>query len=118
MIETVQNTPRRATPAPKSSRRLHPCGRASQNEKPGSKPRPAMNPRPPESPSCRKCLERARFRAVRYEYHHDGSGRWYRAQGNENWGFDELGCMKQRYASIRDQLLKEGERKFRWELKS
>ena len=33
-------------------------------------------------------------------------------------GFDELGCMKHCYASIRDRLLKEGERKFRWELKS
>ena len=33
--------------------------------------------------------------AVRFEYeYHDDSGQWYRAYGNENWEFDELGYMK------------------------
>ena len=39
--------------------------------------------------------------AVRFEYdYHDASGQWYRAYGNENWEFDDLGYMKFRYASI------------------
>lgn len=57
--------------------------------------------------------------AVRFEYeYHDDSGQWYRAHGNENWEFDELGYMKYRYASINDQPIQESERKFRWERKS
>jgi len=53
--------------------------------------------------------------AVRFEYEfHDGSGQWYRAHGNENWEFDDLGYMKRRYASINDQPILESERKFRW----
>ena len=54
--------------------------------------------------------------AVRFEYeYHDASGQWYRAYGNENWEFDDLGYMKFRYASINDLPITEGERKFRWE---
>jgi uncharacterized protein len=57
--------------------------------------------------------------AVRFEYEfHDASGQWFRAYGNENWEFDDLGYMKFRYASINDLAITEGERKFRWERKS
>ena len=57
--------------------------------------------------------------AVRFEYEfHDASGQWFRAYGNENWEFDDLGYMKFRYASINDLPIKESERKFRWERKS
>jgi nuclear transport factor 2 (NTF2) superfamily protein len=56
--------------------------------------------------------------AVRFEYeYHDASGHWFRAYGNENWEFDDLGYMKFRYASINDLAIKETERKFRWERK-
>ncbi len=57
--------------------------------------------------------------AVRFEYEfHDDSGQWYRAYGNENWEFDELGYTKSRFASINDLPIKETERKFRGERKS
>ncbi len=53
--------------------------------------------------------------AVRFEYEYqDDSRQWYRAYGNENWEFDELGYMKRRFASINDLPITEGERKFRW----
>ena len=56
--------------------------------------------------------------AVRFAYeYHDDSGNWFRAYGNENWEFDELGYMKYRYASINDLPIKETDRKFRWERK-
>jgi nuclear transport factor 2 (NTF2) superfamily protein len=56
--------------------------------------------------------------AVRFEYeYHDASGQWYRAYGNENWEFDDLGYMKFRFASINDQTIKEADRKFRWDRK-
>jgi nuclear transport factor 2 (NTF2) superfamily protein len=54
--------------------------------------------------------------AVRFEYeYHDASGQWFRAYGNENWEFDELGYMKYRYASINDLPIQESERKLRWD---
>jgi hypothetical protein len=54
--------------------------------------------------------------AVRFEYEfHNAAGQWFRAHGNENWEFDDLGYMKFRYASINDQLIQEADRKFRWE---
>ena len=54
--------------------------------------------------------------AVRFEYEwHDDSGQWWRSYGNENWEFDEHGCMARRFASINDLPIKEVERKFRWE---
>src|SRR5262245_13097848 len=57
--------------------------------------------------------------AVRFEYeYHDDSGQWYRAYGNENWEFDDLGYMKRRFASINDLPIKETDRKFRWERKA
>ena len=50
--------------------------------------------------------------AVRFEYeYHDKDGQWYRAFGNENWGFNEQGLMKFRFASINDLAIKEGERR-------
>lgn len=52
--------------------------------------------------------------AVRFEYeYHDANGQWYRAYGNENWEFDELGYMARRYASINDLAIEESDRKFR-----
>ena len=50
--------------------------------------------------------------AVRFEYeYHDATGQWYRAYGNENWEFDELGYMAKRYASINDLPITEAERR-------
>ena len=57
--------------------------------------------------------------AVRFEYEwHAADGQWCRSYGNENWEFAENGLMARRYASINDVLIKESERKFRWERKS
>jgi hypothetical protein len=54
--------------------------------------------------------------AVRFEYEFvDDSGQWWRAHGNENWEFDDLGYMKYRFASINDVAISEADRKFRWE---
>ena len=53
--------------------------------------------------------------AVRFAYeYHDDSGQWYRAYGNENWGFDQDGLMRRRIASINDHPIEEQDRKFRW----
>ncbi|OYU96161.1 MAG: DUF4440 domain-containing protein [Bacteroidetes bacterium B1(2017)] len=50
--------------------------------------------------------------AVRFEYEYqNSSGQWFRAYGNENWEFDELGYMAKRYASINDLEISESERK-------
>lgn len=55
--------------------------------------------------------------AVRFAYEfHDGSGRWYRAYGNENWEFDADGLMRVRHASINDLGITEEQREFRWPL--
>lgn len=52
--------------------------------------------------------------AVRFEYEYqDETGQWFRAYGNENWEFDELGYMARRYASINDLAISEADRKFR-----
>jgi hypothetical protein len=40
------------------------------------------------------------------------------AYSNENSEFDELGCMKFRFASINDLPIKEADRKCRWERKA
>ncbi len=54
--------------------------------------------------------------AVRFCYeYHDAHGQWYRAHGNENWQFDELGYMAQRHASINDLPITEDERLFHWD---
>jgi hypothetical protein len=52
--------------------------------------------------------------AVRFEYEfHDDAGQWWRAYGNENWEFDELGYMRRRFASINDVPITEEDRKLR-----
>jgi nuclear transport factor 2 (NTF2) superfamily protein len=53
--------------------------------------------------------------AVRFAYEfHNAQGQWFRAYGNENWEFDELGLMAFRHASINDLAISESERKFHW----
>ncbi len=53
--------------------------------------------------------------AVRFAYeYHDHVGNWFRAYGNENWEFDELGLMTARHASINDIPILSVERKFHW----
>jgi len=53
--------------------------------------------------------------AVRFEYeYHDATGQWWRAYGNENWEFDDLGYMRRRFASINNLAIVETGRKFRW----
>jgi uncharacterized protein len=55
--------------------------------------------------------------AVRFAYEwHDDSGSWFRAYGNENWEFDELGLMRVRHASINDLPIRESERRYHWPL--
>jgi nuclear transport factor 2 (NTF2) superfamily protein len=56
---------------------------------------------------------------VRFEYEcHDDSGSWFRSYGNEMWEFAESGLMRRRYASINDIVIREADRKLRWERKS
>ena len=53
--------------------------------------------------------------AVRFAYeYHNPAGEWFRAYGNENWEFDELGLMAARHASINDLAISESQRKFHW----
>ena len=55
--------------------------------------------------------------AVRFQYEfHDDSGNWFRAHGNEQWEFDDLGLMRRREASINDVPIREADRKFHWPL--
>ena len=50
--------------------------------------------------------------AVRFEYEYqDEHGQWWRAYGNENWEFDEMGYMAKRYASINDIAIREEDRR-------
>lgn len=50
--------------------------------------------------------------AVRFEYEfRNAGGQWFRANGNENWEFDENGLMQKRYASINDLPILESERR-------
>jgi nuclear transport factor 2 (NTF2) superfamily protein len=50
--------------------------------------------------------------AVRFQYEwHDDSGQWFRSYGNEQWEFDDLGCMHRREASINDVLIDEADRR-------
>jgi len=54
--------------------------------------------------------------AVRYAYEYKNSeGQWFRAYGNENWEFDSLGLMKNRFACINDLPIEEQDRLFIWE---
>ncbi|WP_299706963.1 nuclear transport factor 2 family protein [uncultured Tateyamaria sp.] len=53
--------------------------------------------------------------AVRFCYEwHDSSGQWFRAHGNENWEFDDLGYMAVRHASINDVPIADEDRLFHW----
>ncbi|MCV2369349.1 nuclear transport factor 2 family protein [Roseateles oligotrophus] len=53
--------------------------------------------------------------AVRFAYEYrDEAGNWFRAYGNENWEFDELGYMAVRHASINDLPIRADERLFLW----
>jgi hypothetical protein len=53
--------------------------------------------------------------AVRFAYEfRDDSGAWFRAYGNENWGFAADGLMCRRIASINDRPITEAERLLRW----
>ena len=52
--------------------------------------------------------------AVQFEYEwHDAEGNWFRSYGNENWEFDALGYMRERFASINDVAIKQEERRLR-----
>lgn len=54
--------------------------------------------------------------AVRFAYEYRNSeNQWFRAYGNENWEFDELGLMRKRYACINDLAIDEKDRLFTWE---
>ncbi|MBC2776925.1 nuclear transport factor 2 family protein [Parasphingopyxis marina] len=53
--------------------------------------------------------------AVRFAYEScDGTGRWFRSYGNENWEFDADGLMRRRIASINDLEIDEKDRLFHW----
>lgn len=55
--------------------------------------------------------------AVRFAYEsQDGTGKWYRSYGNENWEFNAAGVMVNRHASINDLPISESERLFDWPL--
>jgi uncharacterized protein len=55
--------------------------------------------------------------AVRFAYEwHDGSGRWFRSYGNENWEFADDGLMQVRHASINDLPIQKSDRKCVWPL--
>eukprot|EP00270_Netrium_digitus_P019574 TRINITY_DN7744_c0_g1_i1.p1 TRINITY_DN7744_c0_g1~~TRINITY_DN7744_c0_g1_i1.p1 ORF type:complete len:164 (-),score=10.69 TRINITY_DN7744_c0_g1_i1:181-672(-) len=49
-----------------------------------------------------------------YEWQDASSQQWYRAYGNENWEFDDIGYMKKRYASINDVPIQDSDRKYLW----
>ena len=52
--------------------------------------------------------------AVRFEYEsRDADGQWWRSHGNEMWQFDASGLMTQRYASIDDEPIDDGDRRLR-----
>ncbi|MCV2360206.1 nuclear transport factor 2 family protein [Paucibacter sp. TC2R-5] len=55
--------------------------------------------------------------AVRFAYEYrDEAGNCFRAYGNENWEFDELGYMAVRHASINDLPIQASQRLFHWPL--
>ncbi len=54
--------------------------------------------------------------AVRFAYEYqDKHQQWFRAYGNENWQFNELGFMTHRHASINDVKIVESERELYWQ---
>jgi nuclear transport factor 2 (NTF2) superfamily protein len=53
--------------------------------------------------------------AVRFVYEwRDGTGRWFRSHGNEQWAFDAEGLMRRREASINDVPIDAADRLFHW----
>ena len=53
--------------------------------------------------------------AVRFAYEwRNDEGVWFRSYGNENWGFDDHGLMRLRFASINDLPIVAGDRKYHW----
>lgn len=55
--------------------------------------------------------------ALRFAYEfRDDAGQWFRAYGNGNWEFNELGYMMRRFASIDDLPIDASERIFFWPL--
>src|ERR1700735_460632 len=55
--------------------------------------------------------------AVRFAYEwRDDSGGWFRSYGNENWEYNADGLNIHCIASINDLPIKEGERKYHWDL--
>ena len=54
--------------------------------------------------------------AVRFAYEwRDEKGGWFRAYGNENWAFNEMGLMHERHASINDVPIVDADRLFHWD---
>lgn len=54
--------------------------------------------------------------AVRFAYEYrNKDNQWFRAYGNENWEFDELGLMRKRFACINDLAINKSDRLFLWE---
>ncbi len=54
--------------------------------------------------------------AVRFAYEYrNEDNQWFRAYGNENWEFDELGLMHKRFACINGLPINEEDRLFTWE---
>jgi nuclear transport factor 2 (NTF2) superfamily protein len=53
--------------------------------------------------------------AVRFAYEYkNADNQWFRAYGNENWEFDELGLMRKRFACINDLAIDEKDRLLTW----
>jgi uncharacterized protein len=54
--------------------------------------------------------------AVRFAYEYrNADNQWFRAYGNENWEFDEIGLMQKRFASINELAIDKKDRLFTWE---
>ncbi|KAK9845420.1 hypothetical protein WJX81_006111 [Elliptochloris bilobata] len=54
--------------------------------------------------------------AVVYRYeHHDASGQWFRAHGNEDWEFAPNGQMQRRITQINKVPIEEKDRMFKWD---
>ena len=53
--------------------------------------------------------------AVRFAYEYrNADNQWFRAYGNENWEFDEMGYMQKRFACINDLAIDKKDRLFTW----
>ncbi|MDC6363316.1 MULTISPECIES: DUF1348 family protein [Flavobacteriaceae] len=56
------------------------------------------------------CRTKNRHLQLEYEYP-NAEGAWFRANGNENWEFNEHGLMQRCYVSINDLQITETERR-------